>query len=218
MLRKEQLKKMLEPVLRCADQFENLANFRAHLKTGEEIWEQTGGQLDAFICGAGTGGTIAGVSTCLKKKNQSIQIYLMDPPGSGLFNKIMRGVMYTQEEAEGKRLRNPFDTITEGIGINRITSNFYMAQIGSAFRGSDIEAVLMSKWLLERDGLFVGSSAAMNCVGAVKLARKLGPGHKIVTILCDGGQRHLSKFYNKDYLSSVGLHFERTPENLYFVE
>ncbi|XP_031098020.1 cysteine synthase 2-like isoform X2 [Ipomoea triloba] len=189
-----------------ADQFENLANFRAHYEgTGPEIWEQTGGELDAFVAAAGTGGTVAGVSCFLKEKNSNIKCFLVDPPGSGLFNKVIRGVMYTREEAEGRRLKNPFDTITEGIGINRLTENFKMAKLDGAFRGTDMEAVEMSRYLLKNDGLFVGSSSAMNCVGAVRVARALGPGHIIVTILCDSGMRHLSKFFNSEYLSQHGL-------------
>jgi cysteine synthase A len=185
-----------------SNQFENLANFRAHLKTGEEIYNQTGGRLDAFVCAAGTGGTIAGISKCLKSKVKDVQVYLIDPPGSSLFNRVKRGVMYTSVEAEGKRLKNPFDTITEGIGINRLTKNFIQGEalIDDALQGTDYEAVEMARHLVKEDALFVGSSSAMNCVGAVKVAQKLGPGHTIVTILCDGGQRHLSKFHNPQYL------------------
>ncbi|KAG4961835.1 hypothetical protein AAZX31_14G013900 [Glycine max] len=189
-----------------ADQFENLANFRAHYEgTGPEIWEQTNGKLDAFVAAAGTGGTVAGVSKFLQEKNPNIKCFLLDPPGSGLFNKVTRGVMYTKEEAEGRRLKNPFDTITEGIGINRITRNFAMAKLDGAFRGTDREAVEMSRFLLKNDGLFLGSSSAMNCVGAVRVAQAIGTGHTIVTILCDSGMRHLSKFYDAEYLSQLGL-------------
>ncbi|KAK6785670.1 hypothetical protein RDI58_019125 [Solanum bulbocastanum] len=189
-----------------ADQFENLANFRSHYEgTGPEIWEQTGGKLDAFIAAAGTGGTVAGVSQYLKDQNSNIKCFLIDPPGSGLYNKVTRGVMYTREEAEGRRLKNPFDTITEGIGINRLTENFKMAKLDGAFRGTDMEAVEMSRYLLKNDGLFIGSSSAMNCVGAVRVAKALGPGYTIVTILCDSGMRHLSKFHNDEYLSEHGL-------------
>ncbi|KAL6867383.1 hypothetical protein ACP4OV_015407 [Aristida adscensionis] len=189
-----------------ADQFENMANYRAHYEwTGPEIWEQTKGTLHAFVAAAGTGGTIAGVSRYLKEKNRNIKCFLMDPPGSGLFNKVTRGVMYTKEEAEGKRLKNPFDTITEGIGINRVTRNFMMAELDGAYRGTDREAVEMSRFLLRNDGLFVGSSSAMNCVGAVRVAQDLGPGHTIVTIFCDSGMRHLSKFFNDKYLADHGL-------------
>lgn len=189
-----------------ADQFENLANFRAHYEgTGPEIWEQTGGNLHAFVAAAGTGGTLAGISRFLQDQNSDIKCFLIDPPGSGLFNKVTRGVLYTREEAEGKRLKNPFDTITEGIGINRLTKNFQMARLDGAFRGTDIEAVEMSRFLMKNDGLFVGSSSAMNCVGAVRVASLVGPGHTIVTILCDSGMRHLSKFYNPQYLSAHNL-------------
>jgi len=169
------------------------------------VWEQTCGAVDAFVSGAGTGGTIAGVSAALKERNPAVRVFLVDPPGSGLYNKVTRGVMYTREEAEGKRLRNPFDTITEGIGINRLTANFNLACIDGAFKGTDREAVEMAAYLLRNDGLFLGSSAAMNCVGAVKVARALGPGHTIVTVLCDGGARHLSKFHNPEYLAGLGL-------------
>ncbi|XP_038990040.1 cysteine synthase 2 [Phoenix dactylifera] len=189
-----------------ADQFENLANFQAHYEwTGPEIWEQTRGRLHAFVAAAGTGGTVAGISRFLKEKNPNIKCFLIDPPGSGLFNKVTRGVMYSKEEAEGRRLKNPFDTITEGIGINRLTKNFLMAELDGAYRGTDKEAVEMSRFLLKNDGLFIGSSSAMNCVGAVRLAQSLGPGHTIVTILCDSGMRHLSKFHNAQYLADHGL-------------
>ncbi|KAG7024970.1 cys12 [Cucurbita argyrosperma subsp. argyrosperma] len=189
-----------------ADQFENLANYRAHYEgTGPEIWEQTGGCIDAFVAAAGTGGTVAGVSNFLQEKNPNVRCFLIDPPGSGLFNKVTRGVMYTKEEAEGRRLKNPFDTITEGIGINRLTQNFLMAKLDGAFRGTDREAVEMSRYLLKNDGLFLGSSSAMNCVGAVKVAQSIGPGNTIVTILCDSGMRHLSKFFSAEYLSQYDL-------------
>eukprot|EP00249_Psilotum_nudum_P022765 c28636_g1_i3 orf=396-1880(-) len=189
-----------------ADQFENLENFYAHYQgTGPEIWSQVDGKLHAFIAAAGTGGTIAGISRFLKEQNPDVKCYLIDPPGSGLFNRVTRGVLYTSEEAEGTRLKNPFDTIIEGIGINRLTENFKLALLDGAFRGTDREAVEMSRYLVRNDGLFVGSSSAMNCVGAVRVARLLGPGHTIVTILCDGGVRHLSRFYNPAYLSAVKL-------------
>lgn len=190
-----------------ADQFENTANFRAHCETtGPEIWAQTGGRVDAFVAAAGTGGTLAGVAACLRERQPRVRLFLIDPPGSGLFNKVTRGVMYCAAEAEGTRLRHPQDTVTEGIGINRLTANFALAPpLDGAFRGSDREAVAMSRHLRAMDGLFVGSSAAMNAVGALRVAQQLGPGHTIVCILCDGGARHLSKFWSDEFIEQAGL-------------
>lgn len=189
-----------------ANQFENLANRKAHLRTGQEIVEQVAamgwGKIDAFVCGCGTGGTMAGVGRVLKEADRAVRLVVADPPGSGLFNKITRGVMYTSEEAEGKRLRNPFDTITEGVGINRLTANFetIVGAVDDAVRVSDAESVEMSRFLLREEGLFVGSSSAVNVCGAAKVAQRLGPGHVVVTILCDGGARHLSKFWSAEYV------------------
>ncbi|CAG9460987.1 unnamed protein product [Pedinophyceae sp. YPF-701] len=188
-----------------ADQFENAANLDAHLATGEEIWRQTGGRIDAFVSGAGTGGTLAGVSRALKQRDPAVLTVLIDPPGSSLYNRVARGVAYHGAEAEGRRLRNPFDTIVEGMGLNRVTANFAAARIDAAMQASDREAVEMAAYLVRNDGLFVGSSAAVNCVGAVKVARRLGPGHTVVTVLCDGGQRHLSRFHSPAYLATLDL-------------
>ena len=190
-----------------ADQFENLANLRAHREgTAPELWAQLGGRLDAFVCAAGTGGTLAGVASYLKARDPRIRCFLADPPGSGLFNKVTRGVLFASEEAEGTRLRNPRDTITEGVGINRETANFARCPpLDGAFRVSDQQAVAMSRHLAASDGLFLGSSAAVNCCGALQLARELGPGHTVVTILCDGGGRHLTKFWSDDYVRGAGL-------------
>ena len=207
-----------EPNAVFADQFENPANFRAHVATGREIWAQTGGHVDAFVCGAGTGGTIAGVSVLLKQRDPAVKVYLIDPPGSGLYNRVARGVMSTVQEAEGKRLKHPFDTITEGVGINRLTANFAKAKVDGAFKTSDREAVEMAAYLMRNEGLFVGSSAAVNCVGAVKVARALGRGHTVVTVLCDGGHRHLSKFHSKEYLAQHGLTPQHEGRDLDFVE
>ncbi|RKP22983.1 OAS-TL 2 [Syncephalis pseudoplumigaleata] len=221
-----------------ADQFENLANFRAHYETtGPEIWRQTGGHIDAFVAGAGTGGTIAGVANYLKRQRPDVHVALVDPTGSGLYHKVRHGVFYSPHEAEGTRRRHQVDTVVEGIGINRLTRNFALALpdmqraafrdeltqhpmlagmshgppdastddwgrvasergwIDTAVRVTDEEAVAMSRYLVNREGIFVGSSSAVNCVGAVRLARQLGPGHTIVTLLCDSGQRHLTKFW-----------------------
>lgn len=179
------------------DQFENISNFETHYQTtGPEIWKQTYGEIDAFVMSAGTGGTIAGVSRYLKDQNPNVQIFLADPPGSSLYNKVRNNVCYASEQAEKKIRRHRYDTITEGVGLDRLTQNFLLASIDDAFRCSDKEALEMSRYLLRNEGLFVGSSSALNCVGAVRAARKLGPGHVIVTVLCDTGQRHVSKFWN----------------------
>lgn len=183
-----------------ADQFENDFNWRAHYETtGPEIWHQMDGDLDCFITGSGTGGTISGVGKFLKQQNPDIKVILADPQGSGLANRVNHGVMYDTVEKEGTRRRHQVDTIVEGIGLNRLTWNFKQGEdlIDSAIKVSDEEAIKMAKYLCENDGLFWGSSAAINCVAAVKTALKLGPGHSIVTIACDSGSRHLSKFWAK---------------------
>jgi cysteine synthase A len=135
---------------------------------------------------------------------------LVDPPGSGLYNKVVKGVMYASTEAEGTRRRHQVDTITEGIGINRITRNFALAQLDGGFQVADREAVEMAYYLMRQEGLFLGSSSGVNCVGAVKLARQLGPGHTIVTVLCDGGARYMSKLYNEAFLEKRGILPEAT--------
>ncbi|KAF2636351.1 PALP-domain-containing protein [Massarina eburnea CBS 473.64] len=181
-----------------ADQFETEANWRAHFTgTGPEIYEQTGGYLHAFVSGAGTGGTISGVALFLRSKLPDLKIVLADPQGSGLFNKVKYGVMFDPKEREGTRRRHQVDTIVEGIGINRVTHNFEVGRelISDAIRVTDEQATGMARWLVENDGIFVGSSSAVNCVAATELAKQLGPGHRIVTLLCDSGARHLSKFW-----------------------
>mmetsp|Transcript_17165 Transcript_17165/g.27733 ORF Transcript_17165/g.27733 Transcript_17165/m.27733 type:complete len:371 (-) Transcript_17165:1073-2185(-) len=193
-----------------ANQFENLANFRAHfLHTGPEIYEQAGGHIDAFVMSAGTGGTIAGVGKYLKIQDARTRVVLADPQGSSLFHKVNSGVLYTHEQAEKRVRRNRDDTITEGIGIDRLTANFGVAldDIDLAMRITDQEVVDMSRKLLLNDGLFVGSSSALNLQAAYKLAQQLGPGHKIVTVICGSGSRELTKLYNEDYLSNRGLKF-----------
>ncbi|KAF2836598.1 PALP-domain-containing protein [Patellaria atrata CBS 101060] len=183
-----------------ADQFENEANWQAHFNgTGPEIYDQTSGHLDAFVSGAGTGGTISGVALFLKPRIPDLKIILADPQGSGLFNKVKYGVMFDPKEREGTRRRHQVDTIVEGIGINRVTNNFEAGRelIDDAVRVTDEQAIAMARWLVEKDGIFVGSSSAANCVAAVQVAKQLGPRHRIVTILCDSGTRHLSKFWTK---------------------
>ncbi|KAJ8695929.1 Cysteine synthase 2, variant 3 [Pleurotus ostreatus] len=181
-----------------ADQFENKSNFDAHFDgTGPEIWRQTDGRVDAFVSGAGTGGTIAGVGQYLKSMNEDVIVALADPEGSGLYNKVKYGVMFDRKEAEGTKRRHQVDTVVEGIGINRLTNNIELALpiIDDAFRITDAEAVSMSRYLVHNDGLFLGSSSACNLVACVKLVRQMGwkDGQKIVTILCDSGTRHYSK-------------------------
>lgn len=181
-----------------ADQFENQANWRAHFEgTGPEIFQQCGGKLDAFVAGAGTGGTIAGVARSLKPKLPNLRVVLADPQGSGLFNRIKYGVMFDTLEKEGTRRRSQVDTMVEGIGINRVTANFEAGRelVDDAIKVTDEEALAMARLLVEKDGMFVGSSSSVNCVAAARLARQMGPGNRIVTILCDSGTRHLSKFW-----------------------
>ncbi|KAG0051082.1 hypothetical protein BGZ83_004114 [Gryganskiella cystojenkinii] len=203
-----------------ADQFENLANFEAHFTTtGPEIYRQTKGNVDAIVMGAGTGGTLAGVAKYLKALLPDLRTYLVDPQGSGLFNKVKYNIMYSPTEKEGKRKRHQVDTVVEGVGINRLTRNFAMSEgfIDDAIRVTDQEAVDMARYLVHQEGLFIGSSSAVNCVGAVRIARELGPGHTIVTLLCDSGQRHLTKFWNDEYLAKQGLEVKDVVDNLDFI-
>ncbi|OBZ70978.1 Cysteine synthase 2 [Grifola frondosa] len=205
-----------EEDLRCkprgffADQFENRSNYDAHFRgTGPEIWRQTSGRVDAFISGAGTGGTIAGTGQYLKSMNKDVVVALSDPEGSGLYNKVKYGVMFDRKEAEGTKRRHQVDTVVEGIGINRLTHNMELALpiIDDAFRITDAEAVAMSRYLVRHDGFFLGSSSACNLVACVKLVKKMGwkDGQRVVTILCDSGSRHYSKFWNDDYLRDANI-------------
>ncbi|GES58875.1 PALP-domain-containing protein [Aspergillus terreus] len=183
-----------------ADQFENEANWRAHYSaTGPEIYAQCNGSLDAFVAGAGTGGTISGVALFLKPRIPNLRVVLADPQGSGLYNRVRYGVMFDVKEREGTRRRRQVDTIVEGIGINRVTANFEAGKelVDDAVRVTDAQALAMARWLVEKDGIFLGSSSAVNCFAAVKTAMKLGPGHRIVTVLSDSGSRHLSRFWAK---------------------
>ncbi|KAI0107342.1 cysteine synthase-like protein [Hypoxylon sp. NC0597] len=200
-----------------ADQFESPFNFEAHFKTtGPEIYFQTSGRVDAFVAGAGTGGTISGVAKYLKEeaKLKNLKVVLADPQGSGLYNKIRHGVMYSSTEKEGTRRRQQVDTIVEGIGINRITENFEAGRdlIDTAVRVTDEQACKMARWLVEHDGIFCGSSSAVNCVAAVVAALSLPEGSQVVTVLCDSGTRHLSKFWKQ--IASMGLEDEPKPDNL----
>lgn len=194
-----------------ADQFENLANFKAHFDgTGPEIYEQVGDDLAAFVSGSGTGGTISGVACYLKEEvgMTDVRIVLADPEGSGLYNKVKYGVMYSPKEKEGTKRRSQVDTIVEGIGINRLTENFEKGRelIDDAVKVSDEQAAIMARWLVENEGVFAGSSSAVNCVAALVTALKMrreGREGKIVTLLCDSGARHLTKFWTK--VADMGL-------------
>jgi cysteine synthase A len=178
-----------------ANQFENTANAESHYQTtGPELWQQAGGNLDGIVMASGTGGTIGGVTAYLKERHPAIQAYLVDPPGSGLYSYVTTGTF----RAEGS-------SMTEGIGINRMTANFSRARLDGAFQEDDRTMVEMAHYLLKHDGLFVGSSAALNVVGAVRLAQKLGPGHAIATILCDGGGRYQSRLFNPEWLAEKNL-------------
>lgn len=149
-----------------ADQFETESNWKAHFDgTGPEIFSQCGGRVDAFVAGAGTGGTIAGVACFLKSRLPSVRIVLADPQGSGLYNRIKYGVMFDPKEKEGTRRRHQVDSIVEGIGINRVTQNFEKGRelIDEAFKVRDDQALGMARWLVEKDGVFAGSSSAVNC-------------------------------------------------------
>lgn len=198
-----------------ADQFDNPANFRAHFEgTGPELWEQCGCKLDAFVMSAGTGGTISGVGHFLRGVAPGVQVWLADVPGSSLYGKVAHGVLYAAEQAERTVRRHRTDTIAEGIGLDRLTKNFCrglsehnggVPVVDAAMRVSDQESLEMGHFLLQHEGLFVGSSAAVNCVGAVKVARALGEGTTIATVLCDSGIRHLTKFYNPEVWPEYGL-------------
>ena len=178
-----------------ANQFDNTINTEAHIKTtAEEIWNQTAGTVDGFTCAAGTGGTIAGVSIGLKKKNKNIKIALSDPLGSSLYSYIKKN-----------KLESTGNSITEGIGTARITKNFDNALIDEAFQTNDTEALNIIYELIENQKIILGGSSGINIAGAIKLAKKMGPGKTIVTILCDNGKRYASKIFNKEFLKSKNL-------------
>lgn len=178
-----------------ANQFDNIANRRAHVETtAEEIWDQTEGKVDAFVCSVGTGGTLAGVSDGLKAKNKNIRIALADPLGAALYSYYKTGVL----KAEGS-------SITEGIGQGRVTKNLEGAIVDHAYQIPDSEGIPLVFELLEEEGLCLGGSSGINVAGAIRLARELGPGKVIVTMLCDLGTRYQSKLFNPAFLRSKGL-------------
>ena len=178
-----------------ANQWDNPANYRGHIEsTGPEIWRQTGGKVDGFICAIGTGGTLAGVSQSLKSYNKDITIGLADPEGAAMYSYFKTGEL----ASEGS-------SITEGIGQGRITENVAAAHVDIPFRIPDSEALPVIFDLLSEEGLCLGGSSGINVAGAIRLARELGPGKTIVTVLCDGGQRYQSKLFNPDFLRSKDL-------------
>ena len=178
-----------------ANQFDNVANRRGHYETtGPEIYEATGGKVDGFVCAVGSGGTLAGVGMALKERNPDIGIGLADPPGAALFS------YYTENT-----LKSEGSSITEGIGQGRITANLEGAPVDFAWRIQDEEAVRIVFDLVEQEGLLLGGSSGVNIAGAIRLARELGPGHTIVTILCDSGSRYASKLFNPAFLRSKSL-------------
>ncbi|MEM1192377.1 MAG: cysteine synthase A [Pseudomonadota bacterium] len=178
-----------------ANQFDNTANRETHYRTtGQEIWTQTDGKVDGFTCAVGSGGTLAGVTQALKEHNRDIQCVLTDPMGAKLFSWVKSGTLV----AEGT-------SITEGIGQGRVTGNLNGMAFDDAFRATDNEALDIIFKLVEEEGLCLGGSAGINIAGAVKLAKQLGPGHTIVTILCDYGNRYASKLFNRDFLEGKDL-------------
>ena len=179
-----------------ANQFDNTANSLAHYEsTGPEIWAQTDGGVDAFTCAVGTGGTLAGTSLYLKEQNSDVKIILADPMGSALFNWV----------TTGEATMTPGPSMTEGIGNSRVTENLAPAKIDDAVQVDDQEMVDMVHRMLQQEGWFFGSSSGINLGAAVKIAKDLGPGHTIVTILCDGGSKYQSRLYNPDFLAERDL-------------
>ncbi len=191
----EELKNTNNQGVIWANQFDNVANSKGHYETtGPEIFEQTEGKVDGFICSSGTGGTIGGVSRYLKEKNKDIKIYLSDPTGSALYNYIKNG-----------ELKSEGGSITEGIGSSRVTKNFATAKIDGAFSISDKESLPIIFDLIQNEGLSLGTSSGVNVAGAIRLGKELGPGKTIITILCDKSDRYNSKLFNKSFLQEKGL-------------
>jgi len=179
-----------------ANQFDNTANSLSHYEsTGPEIWAQTNGGVDAFTCAVGTGGTLAGTSLYLKEQSANVKIVLADPMGSALYNWV----------TTGEATMTPGPSMTEGIGNSRVTQNLAPAKIDDAVQVDDQEMVDMVYRLLHQEGWFFGSSSGINLVAAVKIAKDLGPGHTVVTILCDSGSKYQSRLYNPEFLAERNL-------------
>ena len=191
----EQISKESGKLTYWANQFDNIINRRAHKETtAEEIWSQTDGKVDGFICSVGTGGTLAGVAEGLKSKNKNIRIGLSDPYGSALYSYVKNNTL----EMEGS-------SITEGIGTSRITKNFENTKVDYAYKIDDTNALNVIFKLLKNEGLCLGTSSGINVAGAIEMAKEIGPGKTIVTILCDIGSRSASKIFNVDFLKSKNL-------------
>jgi cysteine synthase len=203
----DQLRKNEPNGVLFADQWNNLDNAKAHyVSTGPEIWEQTGGKIDAFICAIGTGGTLAGTSAFLREKNKDVVIGVADPSGAAMYEWFKHGEVKA----------SPGGSITEGIGLGRVTPIIKETKVDQAYIIPDEEAVPVIYELLEHEGLCLGGSSGINVAGAIRLARELGPGHTIVTVLCDSGNRYLSKLFNPSFMRSKNLPvpewLERHPE------
>lgn len=178
-----------------ANQFDNVANREYHERTtAAEIWDQTGGRVDGFICSVGTGGTLAGTARGLRARNKGVQIGLADPQGSALYNYFTSGEL----KAEGS-------SISEGIGTSRITANFADTPVEHPFQIPDSESIPLVYDLIRSEGLLLGGSSGVNVAGAVRMARALGPGHVIVTVLCDSGLRYRQRLFNREFLAARGL-------------
>ena len=191
----EQISKESGKLTYWANQFDNIINRQAHKETtAEEIWSQTDGKVDGFICSVGTGGTLAGVAEGLKSKNKNIKIGLSDPYGSALYSYVKNNTL----EMEGS-------SITEGIGTSRITKNFENTKVDFAYKIDDTNALNVIFKLLKNEGLCLGTSSGINVAGAIEMAKEMGPGKTIVTILCDIGSRSASKIFNVDFLKSKNL-------------
>ena len=179
-----------------SNQFDNTANRQAHVQTtGPEIWAQTNGRIDAFVCATGTGGTFAGVSEYLKSRRRSIRCVLADPPGSSLYEFVRTGTLKSTGSG----------SITEGIGIGRVTANLKDAPIDDAVHIEDSDSVRFVYRLLNEEGLFLGSTSGINVAAAVRVALEMGRGHTIVTVLCDGGAKYQSRLFNREWLEQKGL-------------
>jgi cysteine synthase A len=189
------LSETLEDGVLWANQFDNTDNRLAHVEmTGPEVWEQTNGTIDGFTCAVGTGGTLGGMSLALKEKNKDVQIAVADPFGSAIYNYFVNG-----------ELKSSGDSITEGIGQGRVTENLKDIVVDHGFQISDTEALTLVYDLIQEEGLCLGGSSGINIGGAIKLAQEMGPGHTIVTILCDYGNRYASKIFNPEFLKQKNL-------------